>query len=164
MAFDTVNERISALNISTFGLMAGLFIPLQASGAITTDDAENALGWYIGVSVAVTAPEVEDFTHFKTPGAMGVYDSRVIWRRLGSSYDRVYEFTFTDPVKWVITNAFIEVDPVGTGNLYGKAGAQGQYSKKQIWNRLGLSRDRVYEISCTDPVKVVITNAFIEVE
>lgn len=37
--------------------------------------------------------------------------------------------------------------------------------KNQVqWNRLGLSRDRVYEIKITDPVKVVLIGASIELE
>lgn len=49
MAFNTINERISALNVATFGVLIGLFIPLQADGDITSDDGENSLGYYIGV-------------------------------------------------------------------------------------------------------------------
>lgn len=43
-----------------------------------------------------------------SPGAIGEYLSRAILRRLGSSRDRVYRITMSDPVKWVITNAFLE--------------------------------------------------------
>lgn len=41
-------------------------------------------------------------------------------------------------------------------------GALGQYGKRVIWRRLGMTtklRDRVYEISGTDPVKLVISGA-----
>jgi hypothetical protein len=43
-----------------------------------------------------------------TPGAIGEYTQRAILRRLGSSRDRVYKITVSDPVKWVFTNAFLE--------------------------------------------------------
>lgn len=43
-----------------------------------------------------------------TPGAIGEYNRRAILRRLGSSRDRVYKITMTDPVKWVLTNAYLE--------------------------------------------------------
>jgi hypothetical protein len=163
MAFITVDYRRSANNIATYGVMALNFISLTPDGSFTTDDSENVLGFYIGVDVTVTAP-ASLTQNYVTPGAIGVYDARAIWRRLGSSDDRVYEFTFSDPVKWIITGAFIEVETIGTGHIYGRYGAIGEYSKKQIWGRLGMSRDRIYEISMSDPVKWVITSAFIEVE
>jgi hypothetical protein len=41
-------------------------------------------------------------------------------------------------------------------------GAIGTYATRAIWRRLGMTtklRDRVYEISATDPVKTVIVGA-----
>jgi hypothetical protein len=42
-------------------------------------------------------------------------------------------------------------------------GAQGEYSKRVIFTRLGSARNRMYEVSITDPVKRVILGAFAEV-
>jgi hypothetical protein len=42
-------------------------------------------------------------------------------------------------------------------------GAQGEYSKRVIFNRLGSARNRMYEVSITDPVKRVILGAFADV-
>lgn len=45
-------------------------------------------------------------------------------------------------------------------------GATGEYGKRAIWRRLGLTkklRDRVYEVSGTDPVKVIILGAELKV-
>jgi hypothetical protein len=39
------------------------------------------------------------------------------------------------------------------------AGAQGKYRKRAIWKRLGRSRDRVFELVVTDPVKWVFLQA-----
>ena len=55
------------------------------------------------------------------------------------------------------------------GHSYGSenwrgAGKLGEYKKRLIWNRLGASRDRVFRIKVTDPVKWVILGAFVEVE
>lgn len=44
------------------------------------------------------------------------------------------------------------------------AGKLGEYSKRVIWRRLGASRDRIFKIKCTDPVKWVILGAYIEAE
>lgn len=43
-------------------------------------------------------------------------------------------------------------------------GKIGQTKKRAIWRRLGQSRDRVYEITITDPVKVAIIGATMEFE
>jgi hypothetical protein len=41
-------------------------------------------------------------------------------------------------------------------------GAKGEYGTRVIWRRLGMTgklRDRVYEVSGTDPVKIAIMGA-----
>jgi hypothetical protein len=43
-------------------------------------------------------------------------------------------------------------------------GKIGETKKRVLWRRLGASRDRVYEVSVTDPVKVVLIGAELEVE
>lgn len=43
------------------------------------------------------------------------------------------------------------------------AGAQGEYLRRAIWRRLGRSRQRAYRIRITDPVKVALVAARIEV-
>jgi hypothetical protein len=44
------------------------------------------------------------------------------------------------------------------------AGKIGKTRQRVIWRRLGMSRDRVYEIRITDPVKVVLIGADLDVE
>ena len=43
-------------------------------------------------------------------------------------------------------------------------GRLGEYRARAIWRRLGQSRDRVYELSMSDPVKRVIVDAWADVE
>lgn len=43
-------------------------------------------------------------------GAIGNYKTRVNWRRLGSSRDRVYEVSVSDPVKVVLIGAELDVE------------------------------------------------------
>lgn len=43
-----------------------------------------------------------------TMGAIGVYTTRAIWRRLGAAYDWVFKFRITDPVKVVIAQGAID--------------------------------------------------------
>jgi hypothetical protein len=42
-------------------------------------------------------------------------------------------------------------------------GKMGEYRKRVKWRRLGRSRDRVFRLTITDPVKVVIIGATAEV-
>ena len=42
-------------------------------------------------------------------GMMGAYRTRVRFRRLGASRDRVFEMSVTDPIPWRIINAFVNV-------------------------------------------------------
>lgn len=41
-------------------------------------------------------------------------------------------------------------------------GQAGNYTARAIWRRLGKSRDRVYEVSCADPVGVWLIDAYLE--
>jgi hypothetical protein len=46
-------------------------------------------------------------------GRIGEYAQRVIWRRLGSARDRVFEVSVSDPIPWRIVDAYLDVR-VGT--------------------------------------------------
>ena len=46
--------------------------------------------------------------HSRTIGAIGKYATRVIWRRLGIAFQRVYELSISDPVKVVILGAVLQ--------------------------------------------------------
>jgi hypothetical protein len=43
-------------------------------------------------------------------------------------------------------------------------GQAGKYRTRAIWRRLGRSRDRVYELTCADPVPVRIIDAYLDAE
>lgn len=46
--------------------------------------------------------------HWVSIGKIGEYKRRAIWRRLGSSRDRIYKVTISDPVKVVMLGAYLE--------------------------------------------------------
>jgi hypothetical protein len=48
--------------------------------------------------------------HTVSMGAIGKYNARAIWRRLGSARDRVYRVSITDPVKRVIIGANLQAE------------------------------------------------------
>jgi hypothetical protein len=43
-------------------------------------------------------------------------------------------------------------------------GRMGEYKRRALWRRLGKGRDRVFEVTITDPVKAVIVDAVLQVE
>jgi hypothetical protein len=51
--------------------------------------------------------------------------------------------------------------PTSIGSSIGK---QGKFLNRAIWRRLGFARDRVFEVSITDPVKAVIISANLKAE
>lgn len=46
--------------------------------------------------------------HWRSIGMIGKYKNRVIWRRLGTARDRIFEVVVTDPIKAVIISADLE--------------------------------------------------------
>jgi hypothetical protein len=42
-------------------------------------------------------------------GAIGEYDHRAVWRRLGRSRARVFRVVVSDPVKWAFVDAYLGV-------------------------------------------------------
>jgi|SRR6185437_339580 len=43
-------------------------------------------------------------------GFAGEYKKRVMFRRLGRSRDRIYEFSVSDPIPWRVTDAYLQVN------------------------------------------------------
>lgn len=43
-------------------------------------------------------------------------------------------------------------------------GKQGEYKRRIIWRRLGLSRNRLYRLRCADPVRLVLSGGLLEAE
>lgn len=46
--------------------------------------------------------------HVRGCGQAGEYNTRVYWLRLGRSRNRVYELAVSDPIPWIITDAYLE--------------------------------------------------------
>jgi hypothetical protein len=51
-----------------------------------------------------------------------------------------------------------------SGERTASLGAKGQYSQRIKWDRCGVGRDRVWEVSVTDPVDVSFFNAFMQAQ
>jgi hypothetical protein len=52
----------------------------------------------------------------------------------------------------------------GQTSIGSSIGKQGKFLNRAIWRRLGFARDRVFEVSITDPVKAVIISANLKAE
>lgn len=50
-----------------------------------------------------------------------------------------------------------------SNELWRDIGKQGEYENVSIWRKLGRSKYRAYELKVTDPVKPVVTNAYVDV-
>lgn len=48
--------------------------------------------------------------------------------------------------------------------LWRSMGRQGEYKTRVVWHRLGRSRDRVFKLQVSDPVKCVLVGAYADVE
>jgi hypothetical protein len=78
-------------------------------------DMETGVGLVGGVSPTVSMRFSDDLNKTlsnsitATPGKIGEYLERVIFKRLGRSRKRSYNFIFTDSVKWVINSLFVKV-------------------------------------------------------
>jgi hypothetical protein len=51
-----------------------------------------------------------------------------------------------------------------SNEVWKSIGLIGQYQNRVIWRRLGWARDRIFEVSVTDPIKAVIVSADLEAE
>lgn len=49
--------------------------------------------------------------HWRSIGKTGKYKNRCVWRKLGTARDRVFELTFSDPVKAVVVSAELKASP-----------------------------------------------------
>ena len=52
---------------------------------------------------------------------------------------------------------------VWSSEIWATIGAQGNYKTRVKWRRMGKSRDRLFEVSITDPIQVIITDASLSV-
>lgn len=85
-------------------------------------------------------------------------------------------FATTDAGSGVMTIHSVDSDPqVGldwsndgghtwSNRYYVSIGKTGEYTKRSIWRRLGRSRDRIFRITFSEPVKFVFIAAYADVE
>ena len=73
--------------------------------AIFIDDCEIHLDLEIGDFDSLDAIREVIEEYWQNIGQQGKYKNRAIWRRLGTSRDRIFEVVVSDPVKAVIVSA-----------------------------------------------------------
>ena len=78
-----------------------------------------------------------------------------------------------EPGSYLTTDSFTPVSSIRWSddgghtwsNSYSRPlGQQGQYKQRSIWRKLGASRDRIYEYTCSEPIKKVIIGAILNIE
>ena len=52
---------------------------------------------------------------------------------------------------------------VWSNEVFASFGKLGEYTTRAVWRKLGFSRDRVLEVTITDPVKIVLINGHVDV-
>jgi hypothetical protein len=102
------------------------------------------------------------------PGAVYLGDTYAIAENetLTIPFDGVYILGIADIAANITTNnpqAMLRWSNDG-GSTWSKEywvsiGTIGRYKNRAIWRRLGMARDRIFEVSMTDPVKTVIVSA-----
>jgi hypothetical protein len=123
------------VGISTIGVLTTVAVPFSATYPTTFDfvSTSGTLLWTMKVSnvgvlqtlfVGNYLPARDPYinlrwseTHAKTwsnyyvrgAGRAGEYKKRVRWLRLGSSRDRIYEITASDPIGWRIIDGYVVV-------------------------------------------------------
>lgn len=113
-AFDDAGDEIRAIRRTQHQhaqgkrlFWASLQVDVESGVGLTTgqgSDPQMMLRW------SDNGGKTWSSEHWKGMGALGEYSKRVIWRRLGASFNRVYEVVIADPVKRVIIDAWADVE------------------------------------------------------
>ena len=72
-------------------------------GTVAVDDPQIMLKW------SDDGGHTWSNEHWASMGKIGKYKERVVWRRLGSSRDRIFKFEITDPVNRVLISLWADV-------------------------------------------------------
>ena len=104
---------------------------------------------YLGTSYTLTADQTLSIRSFET-------------YVLGNNQQLIPQFTLTYPqamLRWSNDGG-----STWSNEHWATVGQQGKYKNRAIWRRLGMARDRIFEVSVTDPVKFVIVSANLKAE
>ena len=76
--------------------------------------------------------------------------------------------TITGPSNAINPQVILEVSDDGgetwSNPMYATIGKTGAYTHRARWQRLGYSRDRIFRVSCSDPVQFNIVSAILDME
>lgn len=92
----------------------GFYLDLETGVGLTAGDAADPP--VLGADPQVMLRYSDDGGHtwsdeeWVSAGLRGRYTWRAEWRRLGRSRDRVFEVSMSDPVKWVLIGAWLDVE------------------------------------------------------
>jgi hypothetical protein len=151
------NEPIGENSISIANLTSAEASTLLGYGAVWVEVEQNdgtylrtGLGGFItigttyasldsGLLVAADAGNVINFFPENTPQPPGLHRSPQVMMRYSDDGKRTW-----------------------SNERWTSMGDVGEYKQQAIWRRNGAARERIYQFKITDPVKVVITGAYID--
>lgn len=128
--------------------------------------------------------------YVRSMGLPGEYKKRVFCNRIGTFSDFVVEMSGSDPIKIAITGASMDLEVLRSqsrgvilqtgppmtlrvsydgGNTWSAGytrsmGNAGEFLAVCAWNRPGMARDCVIEVSGIDPIKIALTGANFDAE
>ncbi len=99
-----------ALHISNTGARIfhhALQLDLESGAGLATDQGSDP---QVMMRFSSDGGHTFSSERWASAGKQGEYARRVIWRRLGSDRDRIYEVKISDPVKVVLISAYLETE------------------------------------------------------
>lgn len=135
----------------------------------------NVVGdWQNGTIYALDAANYTDngspilrlrtFPHLLNDGKRQSYSSFIADIQVGAEGGLAFQTTTLTPIigpqitlRWSDTRGESWSDPVRQD-----MGSTGQYYRQVKWSRLGVARDRVFELSWSEPINAALNGAFIE--
>lgn len=110
---DTIHRRRTTKGVSgrDLGLpgreifMSSLKLTIETGASLVTEKA-NIIMEYSDDKGKTWSSE-----RWSSIGEQGDYTYVVEWQSLGSFYNRMFRFTMTDPIKWVLLSLFADVEP-----------------------------------------------------
>lgn len=113
----TIKRQVTSMHIrnggATFSLDE-LYLDMETGVGLLTGQGSNP---QIMLQTSKDGGRTFGGERWKAIGQQGQYSSpRVVWNRLGQSRDFVFQFTMTDPVRFVITSGFASSLDQGQGN------------------------------------------------
>ena len=152
---DASNNPVHAGERNEYGLQAA-YSYLGVSSRAYVVRADVDLGALAPTTTAPAGAPVNGAWWFDTADSVfGIFE----WNGSALSATSVGAQSFTNKAPTIISSTTQQVGGTNSGDPLSSIGSIGRYKNRAIWRRLGTARDRIFEVSISDPVKAVIVSA-----